>query len=102
MFQKTTCRLSYLGSKDYMKNKELVHRLNRIIGQIEALKRNLQQEEANDCVQNMQLLKASTNAMKKFGEAYIKRHLSECMQNGDNAKELEENLNQVVRSAFSM
>ena len=85
-----------------MQNKELIHRLNRVIGQIEALKRNLEESDSTDCVQNIQLLKAATNAMKKFGEAYIKDHLSECMKNETSSEELAHNLNEVVRSAFSM
>lgn len=85
-----------------MQSKELIHRLNRISGQIDALKRNLEDNGTADCVKNMQLLKAATNAMKKFGEAYIRDHLTECMEKNTNPKELGENLQDVVKSAFSM
>lgn len=85
-----------------MTTRNLVHRLNRINGQIEALKRNLEENGTEDCIRNIQLLKAATNAMKKFGEAYIQEHLVECMENGVNQKELESNLKQVVQSAFSL
>ena len=85
-----------------MSTRNLIHRLNRINGQIEALKRNLEEHGTQDCVRNIQLLKAATNAMKKFGEAYIQEHLVECMDTGVGKRELETNLKQVVQSAFSL
>ncbi|MCB1173989.1 MAG: metal-sensing transcriptional repressor, partial [Leptospiraceae bacterium] len=68
----------------------------------EALKRNLEDGQSNDCVKNMQLLKAITNALKKFGEAYINEHLNKCMEIGSDQQELGENLQEVVKSAFSL
>ena len=55
-----------------MQNEKLIHRLNRITGQIEGIKRKLESEEDADCVQTLQQLKASINGLKKFGEAYIR------------------------------
>ena len=53
-------------------NRELIHRLNRAIGQIEAIKNNLSKNpEDQDCVQTFNQLKASINALKKFGQVYM-------------------------------
>ncbi|MFN4152606.1 MAG: metal-sensitive transcriptional regulator, partial [Candidatus Sericytochromatia bacterium] len=60
-------------------NQELIHRLNRAIGQLEAIKKTLASEEDKDCIKTIRLLKAANNAIKKFGEAYVNEHLSECM-----------------------
>ncbi len=82
-------------------HKDLIHRLNRAQGQIEAIKRLLEDENP-DCMKTIQLLKASNNALKKFGEAFVGRHLSECLQRGVPRRELEDNLKEVVSSAFSL
>ncbi|MFN8672744.1 MAG: metal-sensitive transcriptional regulator [Candidatus Sericytochromatia bacterium] len=83
-------------------NKELIHRLNRIIGQLEAIKRTLQTEENKDCVQTIRLLKAANNAIKKFGEAYVNDHLSKCIVNNKPPKEIEQGLKEVIGSVFNM
>ena len=52
-----------------LKNKHLIFRLNRAIGQIEAIKRDLSNDqEEQDCVKTFNQLKASINALKKFGQ----------------------------------
>ena len=50
-----------------LENKHLIFRLNRAIGQIEAIKRDLSKNpEEQDCVKTFNQLKASINALKKF------------------------------------
>ncbi len=83
-------------------NKELINRLNRAIGQLNAIKKRLESQNENDCVQTMRLLKAANNAIKKFGEAYVSQHLSSCINNGISAKEIEKGLKDVIGSVFSM
>ncbi|MCB1176377.1 MAG: metal-sensitive transcriptional regulator [Leptospiraceae bacterium] len=85
-----------------MMEKELIHRLNRVQGQIEAIKRNIENNDQN-CAQNIRLLKAATNALKKFGQAYVESHLTECLiSEKPDLKALETDLKEVVNSAFSM
>jgi CsoR family transcriptional regulator, copper-sensing transcriptional repressor len=82
---------------------QLVHRLSRIQGQIEAIKKEIQLEENKDCVKIMRLIKASNNAMKKFGEAYITAHLEECLRNNNSVGEtLEKDLKDVINSVFNL
>ena len=76
-----------------MENIELIHRLNRIQGQIEAVK---------DCVKTLRLIKAANNALKKFGEAYVIMHLGECMASDTPKKDMEKDLKEVISSAFSL
>ena len=82
--------------------RKLVHRLNRIQGQIEAVKKSIENEEP-DCTKVIQLVKAANNAMKKFGEAYVTTHFSECLANGEKSpQEMEKDMQSVINSAFSM
>ncbi len=83
-------------------NKELIHRLNRIIGQLESIKRGLQTKDEMDCVQTIRLLKAANNAIKKFGEAYVNDHLTYCINKGVSSKDIEKGLKDVIGSAFNM
>ena len=84
-------------------NQELIHRLNRAIGQLEAIKKTLAIEEDKDCIKTIRLLKAANNAIKKFGEAYVNEHLSECMlQEKATKEEMKESLKEVISSAFTM
>lgn len=85
-----------------MDNIALIHRLNRAIGQIEAIKRGLADNQPKDCVKTLRLLKASSNALKKFGEAYVKAHLNECMDKKIGQKEMADNLQEVIGTAFSL
>lgn len=85
-----------------MESKELIYRLNRIQGQIEAIKKNIANGETN-CVQNIRLLKATTNALKKFGQAYVEQHLESCLVSENlDTKTLDKELKAVVNSVFSM
>lgn len=83
-------------------NTELIHRLNRAQGQIEAIKKNLLAGEKKDCLKTLRLLKAANNALKKFGEAYVAQHLSECLRNQTSPEEMEKGLQEVVYSAFTL
>ncbi len=83
-------------------DKELIHRLNRAIGQLEAIKRRLESNNEKDCIQSIRLLKAANNAIKKFGEAYVNQHLNKCMSSGVSPKEIEKSLKDVIGSVFSM
>jgi len=82
--------------------KKLVHRLNRIQGQIEAIKKTLIRGEPRDCLKTMQLIKAADHAMKKFGEAYLSSHFDECMRQGKSPEDISGELKSVISSALSM
>lgn len=79
---------------------ELVHRLSRVQGQIEAIKKSLVKGEKKDCVKTLRLLKAANNALKKFGEAYASEHLKECIDSNIPKDELEKGLRETINSAF--
>lgn len=81
----------------------LIHRLNRIQGQIGAIKKILGTDfEQQDCVEVLRLVKAVNNATKKFGEAYVSEHLSQCIRNDVPKAQIEEGLQEVITSAFSL
>ena len=84
-----------------MDKKDLVSRLNRVGGQIEAIKRSLDSEQPADCKATLQLLKASINALKKFGESYVTLNMNECLD--DISKdELKEQLKEIISLGFSL
>jgi DNA-binding FrmR family transcriptional regulator len=84
-----------------MKNPQLVHRLSRIQGQIEALKRIAASDEA-DCLKTIELAKAASNAIKKFAQAYVEEHLDHCVEEKRAIKEIQTELRKVVQSSFSL
>ena len=84
-------------------NKELIHRLNRAIGQIEAIKRDLSENPHDqDCVKTFNQLKASINALKKFGQTYMSEHLDECLEQGINKDEISKNLKPILNGIFNL
>lgn len=82
---------------------KLTHRLNRIQGQIGAIKKILSTDyEEQDCIEVLRLVKAVNNATKSFGEAYVSEHLSYCIRNDMPKEQIEEGLQEVITSAFSL
>ncbi len=82
--------------------RELVQRLNRIEGQIAALKRTLEAEETQDCTQTLYQLKAATNGLKRFGEAFAREYASTCIRQGKSHAQLSKNLDQIISTAFTL
>ena len=85
-----------------MSKEKLVHRLNRVTGQIDGIKRKIENKEDDDCIQTLQQLKASINALKKFGEAYMNEHLETCLKKGLSSEKVKETLKSVISGAFSL
>jgi DNA-binding FrmR family transcriptional regulator len=88
-------------SKAHSQN--LIFRLNRVIGQLESLKKELNKDPLDqDCVQTFNQLKASINGLKSFGEAYMSEHLEECLKQKVEIKEIMEKLKPVMNSIFKL
>ena len=84
-------------------NKALINRLNRAIGQIEAIKNDLSMNpEDQDCVQTFNQLKASINALKKFGQTYMEEHLDDCLEQGIDKEEIAKNLKPILNGIFNL
>jgi DNA-binding FrmR family transcriptional regulator len=96
--------MSELSTKESMANsKNLVFRLNRVIGQLESLKKELNKDPLDqDCVKTFNQLKASINGLKSFGEAYMSEHLEECLKQEVEIKEIMEKLKPVMNSIFKL
>lgn len=84
-------------------DKKLTNRLSRIQGQIESLKNSIanQEQSSKDCLQNLQLLKASINALKKFGAAYMTQEAQKCLQTNDK-KQLEKITTLAIETGFDI
>ena len=85
-----------------MSSTKLINRLNRIQGQIDALKKCLSGDEFSqaDCLKNLQLLKASINGLKKFGAAYVSENLQKCMRKKLTPKEKEAFMLMATQTGF--
>lgn len=68
--------------------KKLAHRLNRVSGQVEAVRRMIDEDEY--CVDILMQLSAATGALARIGEIILDQHLKRCvrdaMENGDEAE----------------
>ena len=81
----------------------LIFRLNRVNGQLECLKKELNKDPLDqDCVQTFNQLKASINGLKSFGEVYMSEHLEECLKQKVEIKEIMEKLKPVMNSVFKL
>jgi DNA-binding FrmR family transcriptional regulator len=78
---------------------KLVHRLNRIQGQIEAIKSSIGKKD-QDCEQAINLLKAANQAMKNFGEAYIHEYLETCLREKKSVQSLQPEIRRAISAAF--
>lgn len=88
-----------------MEKEKLIARLNRAQGQIEAIKKIIQNSDTPDCLQTMYQLKAASNALKKFGEAYVNDYFTQCMSeksNTENKAEMAEQMKDIIKSAFTL
>ena len=96
--------MSDLSIKESKTNSQnLVFRLNRVIGQLESLKKELDKDPLDqDCVQTFNQLKVSINGLKSFGEAYMSEHLEECLKQEVEIKEIMEKLKPVMNSIFKL
>ena len=81
---------------------DLISRLNRIQGQLESIKRNLESNTEMECIKTMHLIKAANNGLKKFGEAYVSNHMDECMNGKLPKKNIEKELKSVIEAAFTL
>jgi DNA-binding FrmR family transcriptional regulator len=80
---------------------KLLHRLSRIQGQLEAIKKTINEDD-NDCEKAILLLKASHQAMKKFGEAYILEYMSSCFKEKRSTNNIETEVKKAIQAAFSL
>ncbi|PJZ69609.1 metal-sensitive transcriptional repressor [Leptospira perolatii] len=81
--------------------KKLINRIHRIKGQLDAIEKGLLSDSA-DCEKTLLLLKASNQALKKFGEAYVQEFLGNCIASRKNQNLLETNLRKAIKAAFTL
>lgn len=88
-------------------NDDLLHRLNRIQGQIEAVKSHLASsaaDESQNCQDILYQIKATRNALKKVGDQYITRYIESCLEDerGRPVTSMQkEKIESVLRTAFN-
>ncbi len=82
--------------------RELVQRLNRVEGQIAALKRSLEAGSVEDCTQTLYQLKAATNGLKRFGEAFAREYAHQCVREGKSQAQMAKSIDQIISTAFTL
>lgn len=80
---------------------ELLNRLNRVQGQIEALKRVIERGD-RDCLENVQQVKAVHAAVKRFAQAYVENYAQVCARTERVSPAFERNIKEIVASAFTL
>ena len=87
-----------------MKNtrQELTTRLARIEGQVAALKRTLESDTDLDCSQTLIQVKAATNGLKRFAEAFSQEYAHRCVSEKMTREQLETELNTIITSAYTL
>ncbi|MCG6169745.1 metal-sensing transcriptional repressor [Leptospira sp. FAT2] len=78
--------------------KLLINRIHRIQGQLEAVEKGLQ-NDTMDCEKTLLLLKAASQAIKKFGEAYVQEYMDRCLIESKKKPDME-NIRTAIKAAF--
>lgn len=60
------------------KYQPLINRLSRAEGQINALKRSLEEDKITDCKAFISQIKAARSALKHTSEQYVLQHIKKC------------------------
>ena len=83
-------------------SKALINRLNRAIGQMEAIKKRLSSTDEQDCVETLRQVKTVQSALKKFAEAYVKQQVQSCLEKKQQNANFQQELEEVITSAFNL
>ncbi|GAB5404827.1 MAG: metal-sensing transcriptional repressor [Aureliella sp.] len=78
--------------------KKLNNRLRRVIGQVEAVGRMIEDEEY--CVDILMQLSAATGALNKVGQIVLEQHIQTCVSDAiksGNAKERDEKIQELMK-----
>lgn len=82
---------------------DLIVRLNRIEGQVQALKAALERGAADaDCAQTLYQVKAAANALKRFGEAFTREYARHCLAENMSRARLAHHIDGIISSAFAL
>ncbi len=82
---------------------DLIVRLNRIEGQVQALRNALERGVTDtDCVRTLYQVKAATNALKRFGEAFTHEYAKRCLAENTGRARLAHRVDDIISSAFAL
>lgn len=83
-------------------SRDLIIRLNRIEGQISALRREVESGTAEDCEKTLYQLKAAINGLKRFGEAFAREYAQRCLTQTTKKSLLAKDVDRIISTAFSL
>lgn len=83
-----------------LSRKALLHRLNRIEGQVAGLKRALANEPGKDCLATLGQVKAVHSAVKHFAEAYVEAYALTCAREERVSPKFARDIKTIIASAF--
>ncbi len=79
----------------------LLHRLNRIEGQIEGLRSSLLSGQ-QDCAKDILQIKAAHAAMKAFAKAYMDEYAKSCAKTERMTPRMTHHMSTIIQSAFML
>ena len=85
-----------------METVALVHRINRIKGQLDGIRKKIEEGNVDDCDKVLNQIKAVTNAMRSLAEAYVQENLKECLNQGKSVQSMEDQILSVISAGFKM
>ena len=74
-----------MNDRENLLNK-IDHRFNRVIGQIKAIQKKIQEEPDTDCKDLVYQIKATRKALKKISDTLLEQKINQCVD--INKKEL--------------
>lgn len=82
----------------------LVHRINRVQGQLESLKKSINTDQYSQevCLANLRLLKASINGLKKFGAVYMQESTALCLEQNPTEEEMNSAIKIAIDTGFNL
>jgi len=79
----------------------LLHRLNRIEGQVQGLRASILSGK-NDCAKDMLQIKAVHAATKAFAKAYMDEYAKHCRREERVSPRISRNIDTIISSAFML
>ena len=81
-------------------SEEMVHRINRAIGQLEAVKRLVVANEPGTCKKIVYQTKAVRSALKKVSDIYVASYMLKCIEQGPVSEHEREKLIATLKAAL--
>lgn len=84
-----------------MQSQKLVHRINRIQGQLNAVKQSIENPNQS-CIDTVQLMKAAHSGIKKLSHAYMEAYVQECSSEHKLTHAQQKTMQEILKALFTI